>query len=285
VAMTPASVVTTHRGVYAILQAELPSRPLTNIGILLLDPANDKLYMRLRSDLEQLAEPEDAEVLTLIEEDFEQKLEEMGGEVFLRFLEDTLSNVLRLTGRQGVMVRDFSRDIDKLFARHVQAAKVMPYVTHLPCYTLRAAAGRFKEDMEVEPEAWVSAPAGLRLSEDMFVAHISGRSMEPNIPDGSLCVFRANVAGTRQGKLLLIQNRGTSTTGGEFTVKRYRSSKSPAGDSWEHAKIRLEPLNPEFEAWELEPWQMDEGGPYLAVAEFVCVLEPEEEPQEGPSAS
>ncbi len=283
--MTWPSVVTTHRGVYAILQAALPSRPLTNVGILLLDPARDKLYMRLRPDLEQLAEPEDAEVLTLIEEDFEQKLEEMGGEVFLRFLEDTLSNVLRMTDRQSVMVHDFSRDLDKLFARHVQAAKVVPYVTHLPRYTLRAAAGRFQEDMEVEPEGWVEAPSSLRLSDDMFVAHISGRSMEPTIPDGSLCVFRGHVAGTRQGKLLLIQNRGTSTTGGEFTIKRYRSSKRSTGESWEHEKIRLEPLNPEFEAWELEPWQMDEGGPYQAVAEFVCVLEPEEEPREGPSAS
>jgi phage repressor protein C with HTH and peptisase S24 domain len=283
--MTSPTIVTTHRGVYAILQAALPSRPLTNIGILLLDPANDKLYMRLRADLEKLAEPEDAEVLGLIEEDFEQKLEEMGGEVFLRFLEDTLSNVLRMTDRQNVMVRDFSRDLDKLFARHVQAAQVVPYVTHLPRYTLRAAAGRFKEDMEVEPEDWIEAPAGLRLSEDMFVAHISGRSMEPNIPNGSLCVFRARVAGTRQGKLLLIQNRGTSSTGGEFTIKRYRSTKSSTGDSWEHEKIRLEPLNPEFEAWELEPSQMDEGGPYQAVAEFVCVLEPDAEPQEGPSAS
>jgi phage repressor protein C with HTH and peptisase S24 domain len=262
--MTWPSVVTTHRGVYAILQAALPSRPLTNVGILLLDPASDKLYMRLRSDLEQLAEPEDAEVLTLIEEDFEQKLEEMGGEVFLRFLEDTLSNVLRMTDRQNVMVRDFSRDLDKLFAQHVQAAQVVPYVTHLPRYTLRAAAGRFKEDMEVEPEDWVEAPSSLRLSDDMFVAHIAGRSMEPKIPDGSLCVFRAHVAGTRQGKLLLIQNRGTSSTGGEFTIKRYRSSKRSTGDSWEHEKIRLEPLNPEFEA---------------------CVLEPDEEPREGPSAS
>lgn len=282
--MTSPSLVTTQRGVYSILQAALPSRPVANVGILLLDPVRDKLYMRLRTDLDQLAEPEDAEVLTLIEEDFEQKLEEMGGEVFLRFLEDTLSNVLRLTDRQSVIISDFSRDLDKLFSKHVQAAKVMPYLTHLPLYTLRAAAGRFKEDMDVEPEGWIQGPAGLRLSRDMFVAHISGRSMEPKIPDGSLCVFRANVAGTRQGKLLLIQNRGTSATGGEFTIKRYRSAKVSTGESWQHEKIRLEPLNPEFEAWELEPSQMEDDGPYRAIAEFVCVLQHDDDPEEAPSA-
>jgi len=277
-------VYATHRGVYAILQTALPDRPLTNIGVLLLDPANDKLYMRLRTDLEKLAGDEDAEVLALVEEDFEQKLEEMGGEVFLRLLEDTLSNALRLTGRQSVVVHDFQRELDKLFSKYVQADQVQPYLTHLPLYTLRAAAGRFKEDMEVEPEGWVAAPPGLKLTKDMFAAHISGRSMEPRIPDGSLCVFRAGVAGTRQGKLLLIQNRGASDTGGEFTVKRYRSFKREVEGGWKHEKIRLEPLNPEFEAWELEPSEMEEGGPYRAVAEFVCVLEPDPAAPREPSA-
>ena len=277
-------VYATHRGVYAILQAALPERPLTNIGVLLLDPVNDKLYMRLRTDLEKLAGEEDAEVLALVEEDFEQKLEEMGGEVFLRLLEDTLSNALRLTGRQSVVVRDFERELDRLFSKYVQADQVQPYVTHLPLYTLRAAAGRFKEDMEVEPEGWVAAPPGLRLTKDMFAAHISGRSMEPRIPDGSLCVFRAGVAGTRQGKLLLIQNRGASETGGEFTVKRYRSLKRETEGGWKHETIRLEPLNPEFQAWELEPSEMEEGGPYRAVAEFVCVLQPDAAAPREPSA-
>ena len=274
--MNPTPVVTTQRGTYLILQLALPERAVRNVGVLLLNSESDQLHMRLRPDWEELAEPDDVEVLSLLEEDFEQKHREMGGEVFLRFLEDTLSNVVRVTDRQSVMVRDFSKELDRLYERHVQGARVNPFVTHLPLYSLRAAAGKFKEDMEVDPEEWVKAPANLRLTSDMFVAHISGRSMEPKIPDGSLCVFRGSVAGTRQGKLLLIQNRGVSESGGEFTIKRYRSTKVSKGDDWRHDKIRLEPLNPEFEAWELEPQQMDEGGPYRAVAQFVCVLEPGE---------
>ena len=53
------------------------------------------------------------------------------------------------------------------------------------------------------------------------------------------------------------------------TVKRYHSSKRSDPDGkWEHEMIRLEPLNQEFEAWELNP----EEDRFRIVAEFVQVL-------------
>ncbi len=39
----------------------------------------------------------------------------------------------------------------------------------------------------------------------MFVAEIAGHSMQPTIPDGSLCVFRYGVAGSREGRLVLVE--------------------------------------------------------------------------------
>ena len=59
-----------------------------------------------------------------------------------------------------------------------------------------------------EAEDWVPAPEGMRLSPDLFVAHVDGRSMEPRIPDGSLNLFRLHPAGSRQGKILLIERFG-----------------------------------------------------------------------------
>ena len=86
------------------------------------------------------------------------------------------------------------------------------FVTHLPFYGLRAAATRFGEEFDPaevsEPDAWVRAPRGLRLSEGMFIAQVVGRSMEPLIPDGSYCIFRGPVGGSRQGKRLLIEQTG-----------------------------------------------------------------------------
>ncbi len=45
---------------------------------------------------------------------------------------------------------------------------------------------------------WVRAPENLRLHEGMFVATVVGRSMEPRIPDGSACIFRAPVTGSQK---------------------------------------------------------------------------------------
>jgi phage repressor protein C with HTH and peptisase S24 domain len=102
----------------------------------------------------------------------------------------------------------------------------------------------------------------------MFVARIAGRSMEPRIPDGSLCVFRAGVAGSREGRLVLVEYLGGGAND-RHTVKRYHSVKRQQPDgAWTHALIRLEPLNREFEAWELTP----EENRFRIAAEFVQVL-------------
>ncbi len=91
--------------------------------------------------------------------------------------------------------------------------------------------------------------------------------MEPLIPDGSYCIFRAPVTGTRQGKRLLIEQTGGADPSSRYTVKRYTSRKAvDDNDSWEHTNIRLEPLNPEFEAFDLGE------GDFRVIAEFVQVL-------------
>ena len=59
------------------------------------------------------------------------------------------------------------------------------------------------------------------------------------------------------------------SAGQRYTVKRYRSIKRASGEEWQHDCIRLEPLNPEFEAWELE----DDPGRFRVIGEFVRVLD------------
>lgn len=278
--MAPVAFEHARRGEYSVLEVALPGRHAAAAGVLLLDPSTDSLYLKLREDWEAIADPEDAEVLSLLAEDFTNRSRELGGEQLLRSLEDTLSNTLRITLRQTIAVGDFSRALNRLFERHIEGrarapVPVIPFRTHLPLYSLRPAAGRFGQDMEVEAEDWVPAPEGLRLTDRMFVARVTGRSMEPLIPDGSLCVFRHDVTGTRQGKLVLVQRIGASETGGEFTIKRYTSRKAVTEEGWRHERIRLEPLNPEFEAWDLDPTEL-EGGPYWICGEFLRVLPYEE---------
>ena len=222
----------------------------------------------MRRDFARIADPDDTEVLEGLEDHIRQCLAESGAEAFLRTLEDSLSNTLRVSPRESVSVDAFSRVLDRLYREHVEDTGVQQFSTHLPLYSLRAAAGRLGGEMLSEAEDWVPAPEGMRLSEDLFVAHVEGRSMEPRIPDGSLNLFRFNPVGSRQGKILLIEKFGVVDQTARFTIKRYTSGKGKRGvDEWEHEWIRLEPLNPEFEAWSVDP----EG--FAVVAEWLRVIE------------
>ena len=254
-------------GRVSILQAAIPAAEPVNAGVLLEDPATGHLYLRLRRDWEVIF-PEESEVLAELESDLAAKAGEMGAARLLDRLEDTLSNFLQITDRRDVMVEDFERALARLYREHVRGT-VLPFVTHLPRYSLAVAAGKFLDNQEVAEEGWEEAPRDLRLTPQMFAARIAGRSMEPRIPDGSLCVFRAGVVGSRDGRLLLVEDRGRSEND-RHTVKRYRSEKKHNEDgSWQHETIRLEPLNPEFEAWNLDP----EEDRFRFIAEFVAVLD------------
>ena len=266
----PASVIpiSGRRGTYVLLEAVLPGRPPHNIGVLLNDPAGDRAWVRMRPHYDDIAEPEDAEVLESLEEDIRRHADEMGAEAYLASLEDSLSNVVRVSERQAVTVDSFTRVLDRLYTEHVEPQEVKPYVTHVPLYSLRAAAGKLGEDMEASEEDWIRVPEAARQDPNLFVAHVVGRSMEPRIPDGSLNLFRFHPVGSRQGKILLIQRFGALDETARYTVKRYTSKKVETGeDEWRHERIRLEPLNPEFEAWDVGPQD------FAVVAEWLRVIE------------
>jgi SOS-response transcriptional repressor LexA len=249
-----------------ILQVVMPGNAPMSAGVLLEDPASNRLYLRLRRDWEVIA-PAEAELLSELEFDLAAKAQELGAARVLDHLQDTLSNTLTISEPRRVLVEDFDRAVQRLYREHVHAT-VRPFVTHLPRYSLAVAAGKFLENQEVSEEGWEEAPLGLTPTPAMFVAHIAGRSMEPRIPDGSLCVFRAGVTGSREGRLMLVEDM-IGGAGEHHTVKRYHSRQSQHPDgTWQHDAILLEPLNPEFEAWELNP----EEDRFRIVAEFVQVL-------------
>ena len=257
------SLSTLREGRYAILEADLDAGR-TALGVLLEDPASDQVYIRLRRDWDAIA-PED-EVLPLLEGDLSGKASEWGAETFFRWAEEHLSASIRTSDRENVAVEDFDRALNRLYAKHVRTR--VSSSTHVPFYSLRAAAGKFRDNEEVEVRDWVEAPPELRrVTPDLFAARIVGTSMEPHIPDGSVCLFRAFGAGSRNGKRVLVEERGR---GGDnaYTVKVYRSEKIGAGEEWRHGSILLEPLNPEHESWYLR----EDEDRYQVVAEFVQVL-------------
>jgi SOS-response transcriptional repressor LexA len=249
-----------------LLAVALADGALTEAGVLLEDPATDRLWIRLRRDWDHIA-GEEAEVLSELEADLETKAAEFGAARLLATFEQTLSNLLRITDRQETLVGDFERALERLYRSHVRAT-VQPFVTHLPRYSLAVAAGPFLENSAVAEESWEEVFGNTRLTSEMFIARIAGHSMQPHIPDGSLCVFRRGVVGSRQGKLVLVEDTGAGPND-RYTVKRYRSEKrqNPNG-TWAHDHITLEPLNPEYQAFDLDP----EEDRFRILAEFVSVL-------------
>src|SRR5690242_8662268 len=150
-------ILSLRRAEYSILEICLPAQKPAPFGVLLIDPESDHVYQRFREDV--APDPDDSEVLAALPEDLAAKAREMGGEKLLAWFEDSLSNTLRISDRHSTVVRNFENALDRLYDEHVsgavrERAPVVPFVTHVPLYSLRAAAGRFGQDMEVEPEDW-----------------------------------------------------------------------------------------------------------------------------------
>jgi SOS-response transcriptional repressor LexA len=262
------------RAEFALLVVALPGRSRETSGVLLLDGDTGVLHLKLRRDWQEIADEDDVEILEALENDLEMKAREMGGLALIEWLEENASQTIRIEQRQTIAVRDFSSTLNRLYREHVQTS-VRPFRTHLPLYPLQVAAGAFLSNsaeagelMYGEPDAWIEAPEGQTLYDDMFVAHIRGHSMEPRIPDGSLCIFRRKVVGSRDGRLVLVRNSELADDT-QYTVKRYRSQKVLSEDGFRHARIRLESLNPAYPSWDLDP---DEAK-YEILAEFVGLFE------------
>ena len=128
------------------------------------------------------------------------------------------------------------------------------FTTRVPVYDLTAAAGFWGPESVPEEIGWTEV-LGVAVNPGMFVARVTGTSMEPLIPDGSWCLFRPCPAGSREGRIVLVQfaSLGAGENGGRFTVKKYHSEKTVTADGWRHDRIQLLPLNPAFEPITLEP--------------------------------
>ena len=159
--------------------------------------------------------------------------------------------------------------------RTVEPEPADRYVTCVPLVPLQAAAGAFSDPQtidEADDFDWAAIDTGHRLRPGMFAAQVVGKSMEPAIPDGAWCLFRAPVEGTRQGKTVLVRLRDgiDPETGQRFTVKRYASVKAQADDTWRHTRITLSPVNPDFASIVLTP---DGESDLEVIAELIEVLQ------------
>lgn len=145
--------------------------------------------------------------------------------------------------------------------------------THVRVCSLEAVATSFTEQRAPEVIGWKGMDGVFKLNQDMFIAEVVGKSMEPTIKDGSWCLFRPDQGGTRNGKIVLVESRQITDPEitKSYTIKRYFSEKAAGEDedSFRHIKITLKPDNKEFSDIVLEDVQE---GDFHVVAEFVEVV-------------
>lgn len=185
-------------------------------------------------------------------------------------LAEYFADSLSLTESKGGVERKPRVDVVDLIESFIE--EHLRYRTHLPVYSIAAACGRFANGESTEPEGWLRVDGSPKLNRNQFIVRAQGKSMEPYISDGSLCIFRHPVVGTRQNKIVLVQHHDSSDPdyGGTYTIKKYTSYKVHADDgTWEHEKIELVPLNPEYPPIVLPH---DKGDEFVVVAEFLRVI-------------
>lgn len=148
------------------------------------------------------------------------------------------------------------------------------FIDFLPLYSIRAACGYFGEGEAVEESGWIKVDGMGRLNRNMFVLQAEGRSMEPLIHDGDYCVFRANPAGSRQGKTVLIQHRNfyDADYAGSYSIKTYTSKKTyDEFGNWSHEEIVLQPKNPDYKPIIIHEEDAEE---FRIIGEFVGTVKP-----------
>jgi phage repressor protein C with HTH and peptisase S24 domain len=252
---------------YIVFEVRLLDGRTENAGVILLDREADRLHVQVREDLPSFAPEGEVDAFLDVKGMLEGMARDNGAATALALFESSFDGRLNATDRQATMAADPEARLRRLFREHVAPADTVPI------YKLRAAAGGLSDEADLPGESIgsIGLPPSIRTAPGMFAFIVTGRSMEPAIPDGSPCLIRPHRGGSRNGQILLIEKFGFVDTTSQFTLKEYRSEKCVNEDgTWEHARIRMVPLNPEFEEWDLAPEE------FRVIGEFVAVLPPEE---------
>ena len=112
----------------------------------------------------------------------------------------------------------------------------------IPLYDFYAAAGTFSELQSEKDFTLIEGPENCARM-DYFACRIIGESMNRIIPNGSICLFKPYTGGSKNGKIVLVENMDIQDPdfNSAFTIKTYSSEKVVAEETWDHTSIVLRP--------------------------------------------
>lgn len=113
----------------------------------------------------------------------------------------------------------------------------------IPFYDFYAAAGTFSEMQSEKNFTLIEGAENIKPNNSYFACKIIGESMNRVIPNGSVCLFKTYNGGSRNGKIVLIENMDIQDLdfNSAFTIKTYSSEKLVSEEGWEHTSIVLRP--------------------------------------------
>jgi hypothetical protein len=126
----------------------------------------------------------------------------------------------------------------------------------------RVACGEFISNSELDRAEWEKPgvaliPDGIGYEEGIFTARAWGKSMDPRVADGQWPVFHPNAVGTRQDRIVLVEEQGKFASD-RYALKKYHSIKVELpGDTWAHVQVFLLSLNRAH-----PPIRLDDSGMY-----------------------
>jgi hypothetical protein len=141
----------------------------------------------------------------------------------------------------------------------------------VPLYDFYAAAGTFSKIQSEKEFTLIEGPANSK--NDYFACKIVGESMNRVIPNGSICLFKPYTGGSRNGKIVLIENIDIQDQdfNSAFTIKTYSSEKVVTEEGWEHTSILLRPNS--FDTSYKNIFITEENGVEMrVVGEFVSII-------------
>jgi DUF2075 family protein/predicted GIY-YIG superfamily endonuclease len=125
----------------------------------------------------------------------------------------------------------------------LRTENIIPFENAIPLYNLKVAAGNFGVIQAVDDIKWINLPEQIQGKENLFACEVIGESMNKIIPNGSLCLFRKDTGGSRNGRIVLVESTTiqNSDFGSSYTIKEYESKKHEDENGWKHESIILKP--------------------------------------------
>ena len=111
----------------------------------------------------------------------------------------------------------------------------------IPFYNFYAAAGTFSEMQSEKDFMLIEGPENIKYNSDYFACKVVGESMNRIIPNGSICLFKTDIGGSRNGKIVLIEDKDIQDQdfNSAFAIKTYSSEKVISEEGWHHTSIVL----------------------------------------------